>query len=140
MNYVSNSNFRLSSNYKKPNQWSEHSTIDMIKKGIVQKHKTLYGRKVADETQVRYEHLHNACNEVIHGSLTFNVYATEFEGDVITYSGDLEEPIIPDYWEHATDLYFDILRGFTFTFDLDTPEKLMENFGQYLERKTKGGS
>ena len=139
MKYVSNPDFRLSDNYKKPNQWSEHSTIDMIEKGIVQKYKRIDGGKIADEARERYKYLHSACNEVIHGSLTLNAYASKFEGDVITYSGDLEQPVIPNYWGHATDLYSDVLRGFTFTFDLDTPEKLAENFRRYLERKSKEG-
>ena len=140
MKYISNPNFRLSDNYKRPNQWSEHSIIDMIEKGIVQKHKTVCDSKIADQTKERYEYLHSACNEVIHGSLTLNAYASEFDGNVVTYSADLEVPVISNYWEHATDLYLDILRGFAFIFDLDTPEKLAENFKQHLERKTRDDS
>lgn len=140
MRYISNPNFRLSDNYKRPNQWSEHSIIDMIEKGIVEKYRNVYDPKIADQTKERYEYLHSACNEVIHGSLTLNAYASKFDGSVVTYSADLEKPVIPNYWNHTVDLYFDILKGFAFTFDLDTPEKLTENFKQHLERRTKKDS
>ncbi len=140
MRYISNPNFRLSDNYKRPNQWSEHSIIDMIEKGIVQKYRNVYDSKIADQTKERYEYLHSACNEVIHGSLTLNVYASEFDGSAVTYGADLEEPVIPNYWDHTVDLYSDVLRGFAFIFDLDTPEKLAENLKQHLERKTRDDS
>ena len=137
MRYISNPNFRLSDNYKRPNQWSEHSIIDMIEKGIVEKYRNVYDPKIADQTKERYESLHSACNEVIHGSLTLNAYASEFDGSMVTYCADLEKPVIPNYWDHTVDLYFDVLRGFAFIFDLDTPEKLAANFEQHLERKTR---
>lgn len=140
MRYISNPNFRLSDNYKRPNQWSEHSIIDMIEKGIVEKYRNVYDPKIADQTKERYESLHSACNEVIHGSLTLNAYASEFDGSMVTYSADLEEPVIPNYWDHTVDLYSDVLNGFAFIFDLDTPEKLAENVKQHLERKTRDDS
>ena len=90
----------------------------MIEKGIVQRYRNVYDPKIADQTKERYEYLHSACNEVIHGSLTLNAYASEFDGSMVTYGADLEEPVIPNYWDHTVDLYSDVLRGFAFIFDL----------------------